>query len=171
MRVDPRTPCIVGVGSQTWQPAETGGAGAPEPLAMWETVARAAESDSSASLLPRLDALDVVYCQTWQYDDPVARLCERLGVSPRRRHYSGIGGTTPQVLVQEQARRIADGELDVALVVGAEALDTQRRSKNAGERFPYSFKPDTKPGFPWEAPFHPSQTRQRTLSARCCSES
>ncbi|MEO6468277.1 MAG: hypothetical protein ABIP21_04190, partial [Acidimicrobiia bacterium] len=96
---------------------------------------------------------------------PVARLCDRLGVSPRRRHYSGIGGTTPQVLVQEQARRIANGELDVALVVGAEALDTLRRSKKAGERFPYSFKPDAKPKFPWEAPFHPAEVAHDVFQA------
>ena len=42
--------------------------------------------------------LDVVYTQTWQYDDPADRLCDRLGVDPKRRHYSGIGGTTPQLL-------------------------------------------------------------------------
>ncbi len=163
--VDPRTPCIVGVGSQTWHPADTGDDGAPEPLAMWETVIRSAEADSGVSLLPRLDALDVVYCQTWQYDDPVARLCDRLGVSPRRRHYSGIGGTTPQLLVQEQARRIAEGELDVALVVGAEALDTQRRHRKRGERFPYSFRPETKPEFPWEAPFHPAEVAHEVFQA------
>ena len=45
---DPRTPCIVGVGSQTWHPAATGDAGAPEPLEMWETVTRAAEADNEA---------------------------------------------------------------------------------------------------------------------------
>ena len=50
------------------------------------------------------------------------RLAARLGCSPTRRHYSGIGGTTPQVLVQEAATRIIRGESDVALVVGAEAL-------------------------------------------------
>ena len=27
---------------------------------------------------------DIVYCQTWQYDDPPARLAERLGASPKR---------------------------------------------------------------------------------------
>lgn len=165
MSVDPRTPCVVGVGSKTWHPADTGEHGAPEPLAMWETVARTAEADSGVSLLPRLDALDVVYCQTWQYDDPTARLCDRLGIAPRKRQYSGIGGTTPQVLVQEQARRIADGELDVALVVGAEALDTQRRYKKMGERFPYSFRPDTKPEFPWEAPFHPAEVAHDVFQA------
>ena len=163
--VDPRAPCIVGVGSRTWHPADTGEAGAPEPLVMWDEVTRAAADDSRAAVLDRLDAVDIVYCQTWQYDDPVDRLCGRLGVSPRRRRYSGIGGTTPQVLVQEQAARIARGELDVALVVGAEALDTQRRVKQRGERYPYSFKPDTRPEFPWEAPFHPAEVAHDVFQA------
>jgi acetyl-CoA C-acetyltransferase len=162
---DPRTPCIVGVGSQTWHPADTGDAGAPEPLDMWETVVRAAESDSGASFLPRLDAIEIVYCQTWQYDDPAGRLVERLGVDPRRRYYSGIGGTTPQVLVQEAAARIARGELDLAVVVGAEALDTQRRYRKRGERYPYSFKPDVRPEFPWEAPFHPAEVAHDVFQA------
>jgi acetyl-CoA C-acetyltransferase len=162
---DPRTPCVVGVGSRTWHPADTGEAGAPEPLVMWDEVTRSAAADSGAAVLERLDAVDIVYCQTWQYDDPVDRLCGCLGVSPRRRHYSGIGGTTPQVLVQEQAVRIARGELDVALVVGAEALDTQRRLRKRGERYPYSFKPDTRPEFPWEAPFHPAEVAHDVFQA------
>jgi acetyl-CoA C-acetyltransferase len=162
---DPRTPCIVGVGTQTWHPADTGDAGAPEPLVMWEAVTRAAVADSGADLLSRLDAVDIVYCQTWQYDDPADRLCERLGVSPRRRHYSGIGGTTPQLLVQEQAARIAAGALDVALVVGAEALDTRRRYKKRGERYPYSHRPDTRPEFPWESPFHPAEVAHEVFQA------
>jgi acetyl-CoA C-acetyltransferase len=163
--VDPRTPCIVGVGSRTWHPADTGDAGAPEPLAMWETVLRAAEADSGAALLPRLDAVEVVYCQTWQYDDPVGRLVDRVGIAPRRRHYSGIGGTTPQVLVQDAAARIARGELALAVVVGAEALDTQRRSRARGERPEYSFGPDRRPEFPWEAPFHPAEVAHEVFQA------
>ncbi len=162
MTVDPRTPVIVGVGSHTWHP---GGADAPEPLAMWEHVTRAAESDAGVALVPRLDSVDVVYCQTWQYDAPVDRLCERLGSAPRRREYSGIGGTTPQVLVQDSAARIARGEVDVALVVGAEALDTQRRARKRGDRLQYSFRPERKPRFPWEAPFHPAEVAHEVFQA------
>ena len=165
MKVDPRTPCIVGVGSQTWHPADTGDVGAPEPLDMWATVTRAAERDAGAALIPALDGIDVVYCQTWQYDAPVARLAELLGASPRRQHYSGVGGTTPQVLVQETAARLWRGELDVALVVGAEALDTQRRYKKRGERFPYSYPSATKSSFPWEAPFHPTEIVHEVFQA------
>ncbi|MGH9051333.1 MAG: hypothetical protein ACRDY4_16500, partial [Acidimicrobiia bacterium] len=95
--VDPRAPCLIGVGQRTWRPDEVGEQGAPEPLAMWEEVARVAADDAGASttdVLGRLDSLQIVYCQTWQYDDPAARLADRLGIAPRLRHYSGIGGTT-----------------------------------------------------------------------------
>ena len=162
---DPRTPCIVGVGSRTWHPQETGATGGPEPLDMWEIVAAAANQDASGSVLQHLDDLNLVYCHTWQYDDPTARVCERLRVAPSRREQSGIGGTTPQVLVQEAAARLWRGESDVALVIGGEALDTQRRYKKRGDRFPYSFRPDAKPAFPWEAPFYPAEVAHEVFQA------
>ncbi len=162
---DPRTPCIVGVGSHTWHPHDTGAGGAPEPIDMWELVAAAADHDAGASVLAQVDDLNIVYCHTWQYDDPAARLCQRLHVAPRRREQSGIGGTTPQVLVQDAAVRLWRGESQVALVVGGEALDTQRRYKRRGERYPYSFPPETKPSFPWEAPFHPAEVAHEVFQA------
>jgi len=164
---DPRTPCLIGVGQHTWHPDEVGEAGAPEPLAMWEDVARRAADDSGvgAAALEGLDAIDLVYCQTWQYDDPPGRLADRLGADPTRRFYSGIGGTTPQVLVQETAARIQRGECDLALVGGAEALATQRRYKKRGERYAYSFKPAEKRPYPWEAPFHPSELAHQVMQA------
>ena len=132
---------------------------------MWETVTRAAEADTGVRVLDRLDSVDIVYCQTWQYDAPVDRLCERLGISPRRRCYSGIGGTTPQVLVQDAAACIARGEMEAALVVGAEALATQRRYRRAGERVAYSFPPEERRAFPWEAPFHPAEVAHEVFQA------
>jgi acetyl-CoA C-acetyltransferase len=159
--VDPRATCLIGEATRTWHPDDVGDAGAPEPLAMWEEVARAA----AGAHLGRLDAIEVVYCHTWQYDDPPRRLAERLGVEPGRLHYSGIGGTTPQQLVADAAERIRRGELDLVLVVGGEALATQRRYKKAGERYPYSFKPEEKRPFPWEAPFHPAEVAHEVFQA------
>jgi len=79
--IDPRTPCLIGVGRRTWHPDEVGDEGAPEPLEMWEHVARAAADDSGvgARALEELDSLDIVYCQTWQYDDPPRRLADQDG--------------------------------------------------------------------------------------------
>jgi acetyl-CoA C-acetyltransferase len=167
--VDPRAPCLIGVGQRTWHPEETGEEGAPEPLVMWEDVARRAADDAGVGagpqVLDRLDSLQIVYCQTWQYDDPPARLSDALGISPRHPYYSGIGGTTPQVLVNGVAERILAGELDVALVCGAEALATQRRYKRRGERYPYRFKPEERRPFPWEAPFHTTEVAHEVFQA------
>ncbi|MCU1429416.1 MAG: acetyl-coenzyme synthetase, partial [Actinomycetia bacterium] len=164
--IDPRTPCIVGVGRRTWHPSDVGPDGAPEPLAMWEHVARAAAADSgNAAILEQLDSAQVVFCQTWQYDDAVDRLCERLGTGPKHRFYSGIGGTTSQQLVNKTARSMLDGELDVALITSAEALATQRAYKKRGERAAYSFKPTEKRPFPWEAPMHPAEVAHEVFQA------
>src|SRR6266513_1561221 len=115
MAVDPRTPCVIGVAQRTWQPVNPDPVDAPEPLDMWEEVARAAAEDSGIpGVETDVDSLQIVYCQTWPYDDPVGRLCERTGAQPRHRYYSGIGGTTPQVLVNHTAASILRGEYDLA---------------------------------------------------------
>lgn len=157
-RIDPRTPCLIGVGARTWHPDDVGEAGAPEPLAMWEQVARDAASDAGLpALVEHLDSVQIVYCQTWQYDDPVDRLAARLGASPRHRYYSGIGGTTPQVLLNDAAAAILAGNLDLVLVTGAEAIATARAFFSRGEPLPFGFAPAEERPFPWEAPFHPSE--------------
>jgi acetyl-CoA C-acetyltransferase len=166
MAVDPRAPCIVGVAAHTWHPEDVGEGGAPEPLEMWETVARAAAADAGRpNLIEQLESLQVVYCQTWQYDDAVARLADRLGADPKHRHYSGIGGTTTQQLVDDTARQMLQGELDLAMITSAEALATQRAYKKRGERFPYSFKPSDKRPFPWESPPDPIEVAHEVLQA------
>jgi len=162
--VDPRSPCIIGVAQMVARPAD---GPVPEPLAMWEQTCRDAAADAQASgdVLQAVESLQIVYCQSWQYDDPPGRLCERLGIAPKHRYYSGIGGTTPQVLVDNAAEAIVNGELDVAIVCGAEALDTVRRLKKNGEKPQWSFKdPERKP-FPFEAPFHPAEVAHEVFQA------
>jgi acetyl-CoA C-acetyltransferase len=159
--VDPRTPCIIGVAQRT----DRSGA-SPEPLLLWEEVCRAAAADSGATgVLDAIDSLQIVYCQSWQYDSPPDRLAAALGISPRHRFYSGIGGTTPQVLVEDTAASMLRGECDVALITGAEALETVRQFKKAGEKPPWSHRdPDKKP-FPFEAPFHPAEVAHSVFQA------
>jgi acetyl-CoA C-acetyltransferase len=153
---------VIGVAQTTVR-----GGDAPEPLDLWEDVCRRAAADAGAraGVLAAADSLQIVYCQSWRYDDPVGRLAARLGVEPRHRLYSGIGGTTPQLLVQETAEAMLRGELDLAVICGAEALDTVRRAKKEGRRLPWSFKdPDKKP-FPFEAPFHPAEVAHNVFQA------
>src|SRR4029453_14459277 len=69
------------------------------------------------------------------------------------------------VLVNGAAEQVLSGELDVALICGAEALATQRRYTRRGERYPYSFKPAERRQFPWEAPFHPAEVAHEVFQA------
>jgi acetyl-CoA C-acetyltransferase len=165
MAVDPRTPCIIGVAQRTWH--LSGDEQAPEPLHMQAEVVRAAAADAGASgsVLDAVDGLDVVYCMSWPYDDPAGRLAAALGIEPARRAYSGIGGTVPQQLLGAAADRILRGESDVQVVVGAEALDTKRRLKKAGERPAWSHRDPEPPGMPFEAPFHPAEVAHEVFQA------
>ena len=148
MGSNPRGLCIIGAAQHT-----TRSGPASEPIDSWVQVARAAAADAHApSALAALDSVQIVYCQSWQYDDAVARLAERLGVDPRHRVYSGVGGTTPQLLVSNTAEAMQRGELDLALVVGAEALATKRDAKRSGNKLSWSYAEKERSPFPWEQP-------------------
>jgi acetyl-CoA C-acetyltransferase len=165
-KVDPRTPCLIGVSRKTWHRADVGEEGAPEPLAMWEEVARAAACDAgSPDALRHLQSLQVIYSQSWQYDDPPARLAQRLDADPAQRLYSGIGGSTPQVLAGQLTGSIARGELDLGLIVGAEALSTVRQLKKAGSSPQWSYAPEKRPRFPFDIPFHPAEVAHGIFEA------
>lgn len=164
--IDPRTPCLIGVAQRTVRPPD---GPCPEPLALWAETARAAAEDTrtgaSQRVLDAAGSLQVVYCMSWPYDRPVDRLAERLGIDPPHRHYSGIGGTTPQVLVADAATRILEGTLELAVITGAEALDTRRRAKKASERLPWSHRVTEAAPFPFEAPFHPAEVAHQVFQA------
>ena len=146
------SPCLIGWSQLT--------RGEGEPLDGWAEVLRATEVDLGA-----IDSLDVLYCQSWPYDDPAGRLAQRLGIAPARSAYSGIGGTTPLQLLMRAAERIANGEAEVAAIVGGEALAQVRAIKKAGERPAWSYRdPERKP-FPFEAPFHPSEVAHQLFQA------
>jgi acetyl-CoA C-acetyltransferase len=164
--IDPRTPCIIGVGTHTWHPEDVGETGAPEPLEMWEHVARAAEDDAGKpGLLAALDSVQIVFCQTWEYDDAVARLAGALGADPRHRHYSGIGGTTTQQLVNAASEAMLRGEMDLALITSAEALATKKLRKRQGTRYSASFPPAVRSPFPWESPPDPVEVAHEVFQA------
>src|SRR4029077_8391980 len=136
------------------------------PLEMWDEVARRAAADAGRpALLAALDSIQIVYCQTWQYDDAVERLAARLGADPGHRHYSGIGGTTTQQLVNETCEAMLRGEMDLALITSAEALATKRQRKRGGERWAASFPSPTRSPYPWESPPDPIEVAHEVFQA------
>ncbi|WP_090944944.1 acetyl-CoA synthetase [Nonomuraea jiangxiensis] len=149
--MDPRTPCLIGVAQLSIR-SQPG----PEPLELWERVARSAAADARLPV-GRLDSIQIVHSDSWQYDAPVGRLAERLGATPRHRVYSKVSGTAPHLLIGAAPAMIAAGELDSALVVGGEALATRRAYRLAGEHAPWSHPARPKPPYGWERPPHPAE--------------
>jgi len=60
---------------------------------------------------------------------PAATLARRLQLSPDRTEVTGVGGNSPQWLINRAAAAISGGDLEVALIAGAEA---QRSARSGG---------------------------------------
>jgi acetyl-CoA C-acetyltransferase len=121
---DDRAPVLVGAGQLTQR--DVAPEAALEPVAMMAAVARAAADDAGggARLLGAVDRLAVVNVLSVPYGNAPRLLAERLGIRPRDEIYTTVGGNTPQWLVNATAAAIARGEVETALLAGAEALRT-----------------------------------------------
>jgi acetyl-CoA C-acetyltransferase len=76
-----------------------------------------------------------------------------------------MSGTSTQALLLGAAEHIIAGEVDVAVVAGAEALDTKKRLKRAGERPAWSHRAQPAPPAPFEWPFHPAEIAHEVFQA------
>jgi len=110
--VDPRMPVLVGVATCLDD---------AEPAELMVRAARAAASDAGVGE-PLLRAIERVSVPrgTWSYTDPGRIVAERVGATAARTHLVDLG-IPQQTLFNEALGAILAGELDVALIVGAEA--------------------------------------------------
>jgi acetyl-CoA C-acetyltransferase len=137
MPVAPDTPVIIGVGQRTQDRSALPGI---EPLDAWEAACRAAAEDAglSAAALAAADLLGVALCLSWNYDDPVGRLAERLAAEPRLRYLSAPSGTAGHAMLHRAAAAIREGGARFALICGGESLASARHYARAGEAPPWS---------------------------------
>lgn len=140
--IDPRTPVLIGAGQYTHRgDALT----CPAPIGLLELAARAAAADAGLAegALSGIDALGVVgftidaggpssRLPVPKAANPPNALAARLGADPAHRTYTHPGGNTPQSLVNAFAERIAAGQSDFALIVGAEFLGALMKRVKAG---------------------------------------
>jgi acetyl-CoA C-acetyltransferase len=112
--VDSRTPVIVGIGELKLD--EPG----PDPARMMADAAELALTEAGG-VRPR--AIAAAPPAAWGDGNPAARVAELLGMADVRTLRSSMqGGNGPQLLVNTLAREIAAGQLEAAIVCGAEAL-------------------------------------------------
>jgi acetyl-CoA C-acetyltransferase len=128
------TPILIGAGQVTQR--DVAPEAVLEPVALMREAARGAAADArlTADALARVDAVAVVNLLSWNYANAPRLLAEMLGATPADEIYTTIGGNSPQSLVDDTARRIARGEVGLALLAGAEVMNGVKRARRAGIR-------------------------------------
>jgi acetyl-CoA C-acetyltransferase len=130
MTLDPRTPVLVGAGQFIQKPDDL--STSLEPLAMMYEAVAAAAADTGAPAVAGRAGLIAVVKGAWRYSDPGRLIAEHCGAPSARTAVTTDGGNTPQSLVNNLCRRIDDGQVDVAVIVGAEGIYTRRRMRAKG---------------------------------------
>lgn len=125
MGLDPRTPVIVGVG----QVNERQDAADLEPV---DLMAMAAREAADPRVLQAVDAIRVVNLLSWRYRDPGLLIGDRIGAQNAPTYYTGVGGNTPQSLVNQACLDIQNGRADAVLLAGGETWRTRKRLKTKG---------------------------------------
>ncbi|MDN5758754.1 MAG: acetyl-CoA acetyltransferase [Tomitella sp.] len=138
MRLDPRTPVLVGGGQVSEHD------GGIEPVDLIADAARAAATEAgSHRLLESLDTIWLSRILSWPYRDPGLLVADRIGAAPRHTGSSGTAGSSPQVLLARAAEDIAAGRRDAVLVGGAESWRTLMKMR-AQDRTPdWTLQPET----------------------------
>ena len=140
--MDPRTPVIIGVGQLTDTTTPADAALSPRGLMVAAARLAAADAGIAAAALAALDSITVIRL----FSDTVPSMrspfgamtnapwsvARQLGATPQDLVYPPQGGDTPQTMLSRACTRIAAGESELALVVGAEALRTELAARRAG---------------------------------------
>jgi len=132
MSSDSRLPVLVGAAQleqRSDDPRQS-----EEPLVrMRAALLAAAEDAGSRALLARAEAVCVIR-GVWRYGDPARALAEQIGAPGARTLGTPFGGNLVQSAVNLLAARIQRGELEVALLTGAENGHSAARARKAGVR-------------------------------------
>jgi len=156
---DDRTPVLVGCGQVTQR--EPDPRAALGPLDLMAQAARLAADDSGAGtrLLQALDSIAVIrlFADTsprfaspfGRQANPPKSLAQRLGATQARQLvYTHPGGNMPQWCVNRLSEAVTRGEIGAALVVGAEALATQKAAQRGAIALDWADDPGGTPE-PW----------------------
>jgi acetyl-CoA C-acetyltransferase len=113
------------------------------PIELMVDAARAAADDTGVpALLAKVDWIGVVG-GFWGYANPGQVIGQQIGSPDAVTCLTFLSGTSPQELVSLASQRIANGELDVALIVGGEARSSRQRLERAGQEAQWCRDPGT----------------------------
>lgn len=123
--MEPRTPVLVGYGQVNQRDDN------PDVSPIDLMVAAAREA-ADPRVLEAADSVRVVNLLSWRFRDPGLLLAQRLHAGNAATRYTGVGGNTPQSLVNEACRDIQNGRAEVVLIAGGETWRTRSRLRAKG---------------------------------------
>jgi acetyl-CoA C-acetyltransferase len=142
--VDDNTPVIIGVGEASERiDAPDYEALSPADLAGRAAAAALQDAGGAEALAPHIELIAAI--RQFEVSGPRAvapfgkadnfprAVAKRIGADPARAILEPVGGQGPQHLVNELAQLIGAGQLDLALICGAEAISTVRHLTSRGE--------------------------------------
>ena len=157
---DDRCPVLVGCGQITQREPDPRAALAPLDLMAQAALRAAGDSGAGAQLLQSLDSIAVIRlfadtsprfaCPFGRYTNPPLSLARRIGASQARQLvYTQPGGNMPQWCINRLSEAVTRGEIGAALVVGAEALATQKAAQRAALPLVWDEDPGGLPAESW----------------------
>lgn len=146
--VDPRTPVLIGAGQLSHRVDRGEDPLEPADLVV-EALRRAAEdSGAGSAALAGADTVHIVSILSWRYRNPGLLVGQRVGASPRTTTLSGMGGNSPQSLVNLACLDIQAGRSDLVLIGGAEAWRTRMGARTQGAELEWTRQGDDVPEAP-----------------------
>ncbi|MEM7004157.1 MAG: hypothetical protein AAF529_25465, partial [Pseudomonadota bacterium] len=127
-------PCyILGQAQRSYHDVES----VDDPKRLIEQIAAAALADADIAAAD-VDAVACVDPFSWTYAELASDIATELGCRDDiREFWLPGGGTTPQDLMHEIVQAMAAGQVDVAIIMGGEAMRTRRKASRAGRELPW----------------------------------
>lgn len=138
-----RIPIMVGAGQITQREEDPKQALAPIDLIAASARAAAEDSEAGTALLSSLDTIVQLRAfadTSWRFRSPFGgpsnqpkSLANRIGAdNAKRLIYTYAGGNMPQWSINRLSEMVTRGEVETAMVIGGEALSTQKAAQRAG---------------------------------------
>ncbi len=127
---DPNTPVLVGVGQFGHRIESLDDALEPVDM-MLEACIRAEKDTGVGGVLQQAQSVRVVRGM-WRYNNPAKLIAGRIGAPGAQTVGTLVGGNQNQALMNQTAASILAGELDLALITGAENGYSSGKARRAG---------------------------------------
>ncbi len=127
--LNPRTPVLVGVGQLKNPIADLGES--VEPIEMMLRATRLAEADTGVTLLGKVDSVRVVR-GVWEYGNPAGWIAEKIGADAAQTVGTLFGGNQNQALMNQTAKDILAGDVELVLITGAENGYSAAKARKTG---------------------------------------